>query len=103
VTSSAVSWFDPVTVEVPAEPRAIRRGFGAITLGRAMSLPVFSGAAFGLASFSAFAGDPEIDDLSHVRRLRNCWLHHLRQMRRYSDGAGVIASFVHDRIEAVCQ
>jgi len=54
VTSSAVSWFDPVAVEYLVE-----------------LVPV-GGAAFGLASFGTFAGGPKIDDLSHARRLPNC-------------------------------
>ena len=32
-----------------------------------MGKPLFGGVAFGLAACGALAGDPQIDDLSHIR------------------------------------
>jgi hypothetical protein len=66
VTSSAVSWFDPVTVERLVELVSIRSRVGAVSLRSAMGLPIFRGTACSLAAFSALAGGSEIDDLSHA-------------------------------------
>jgi hypothetical protein len=46
---------------------ALRCGTAALSFGKAVSKPLFGGAAFGLASGGALARDPEVDDLSHAR------------------------------------
>ena len=66
MTSSAVSWFDPVTVERLAELVSIRSRVGAVSLRGSVGLPIFRSTACGLAALSALAGGPEVDDLSHA-------------------------------------
>ena len=45
----------------------VRRRLLALRFGSAMGEPLFGGAAFGVAAGGALAGDPQIDDLGHVR------------------------------------
>ena len=45
----------------------VRRCPVALGFGRAMGKPLFGGVAFGLAACGALAGDPQVDDLSHIR------------------------------------
>jgi hypothetical protein len=66
VTSSAVSWFDPVTVERLVELVSIRGRVGAVSLRSAAGLPIFRGTACGLAALGALADGPKVDDLSHA-------------------------------------
>ena len=45
---------------------AVGRCAIALRLGSAVGKPPFGGVAFGFSAHGAFAGDPQIDDLSHA-------------------------------------
>jgi hypothetical protein len=114
VTSSAVSWFDPVTVEHLAELVSIRSCVSAVPRRSAVGLPIFRGTACSLAALGALAGGSEVDDLSHAMfdNLRNLrWASGLaycnpRQIRRYGDetcGGCLTRTGTQQRIESVWQ
>jgi hypothetical protein len=90
VTSFAVSWFNPVTVDGSAQLVALRGRFVTIALGRAVRQPILGGTLGVLVSRDAFAGKAEVDDVSHaVRRLPEWQLLlsycNRGQLRRYGD------------------
>jgi len=45
----------------------VRRRPVTLDFGGAMGKPLFGGVVFGLAACGALAGDPQVDDLSHIR------------------------------------
>jgi hypothetical protein len=50
---------------------AVRRRTVALRLGDAVGEPLFGGTVFGLAACGALAGDPQVDDFSHVQQVPN--------------------------------
>lgn len=67
-----VSWFDAMLmfdampVEFLAGHVAVRRRQLALRFGSAMCNPLLCGTDLGFTAGSAFAGHPEVDDLSHA-------------------------------------
>src|SRR5260370_38842089 len=65
--SSTVSCFDAMLIENLAGLVLVRGRTVALRFGGAMGKPLFGGVAFGLAACGALAGDPQVDDFSHIR------------------------------------